>query len=149
MSEDAQAADGETGSTDDLDYGHLSSVVLGAVVLALYAAWMGADLVPRWLLFPVVALLTGYILSQRESGHDKSIFVGYALAGMIFLTPLLFFVPDVTSGYNASTSELLFTSSNFFLFVLFVIPAVVVAYVTYRADGGRGVFQRLRGLTSG
>lgn len=143
MSEEATAA----GTDFAVDPRHLSRVVLGAVVLALYATWMAADLVARWLLFPVVALLAGYLLYERRSAHDQTVFVGYALSILLVLTPILFVVPDITGGFDAGLSSLVFTVSNLMVLILFGILAAVVAYATYRYDGGRGVLRRIRDAT--
>jgi len=131
-------------STTDVDLRHLSRAVLGAVVVSLYAVWMAADLVARWLLFPVVAVLTGYLLLKRSTAREQTVFVGYAFAVMLAVTPVLIVVPDLTGGFDASLSSLLFTTANVVLLLLFACIAGIVAYVTYRYDGGRGVVQRIR-----
>jgi hypothetical protein len=128
----------------DVERGHLVRVVLGAVVISLYAVWMAADLIARWLLFPVVAVLAGYLLFERDTAHEQTIFVGYAFAALLLVTPLLLFFPDVTGDFDRSLSSLLFTTANVLLFVLFAVVAGTVTYVTYRLDGGRGVVQRIR-----
>lgn len=128
----------------DIERGHLGRTVLGTVAISLYAVWMAADIVARWLLGPVIAVLVGYLLVERETAHEQKIFVGYAFAIMLLVTPLLLFLPDVTGDFDRSLSSMLFTTANVLLFVLFAIVAGIVAYVTYRLDGGRGVVQRIR-----
>jgi hypothetical protein len=127
---------------------HLSRAVLGAAVVSLYAVWMAADLVARWLLFPVVAVLTGYLLYEQPTARAQTVFVGYAVAVMLVVTPILMIVPDLTGGFDASPSSRLFTTANVVLSVLFVVVAGVVAYVTYRLGGGRGIVARIRGVRS-
>lgn len=104
---------------------------------------MAADLVPRWLLFPVVAVLAVFLLYERTAAHEQAVFVGYALAAMLATTPFVMVVPDVTGGFGAGLS-MVFTTANLLVFVIFVLVAGVVGYGTYRLDGGRGVLQRLR-----
>lgn len=135
-------------STSDVDLHHLSRAVLGAVVISLYAVWMAADLVARWLLFPVVAVLAGYLLFERSTAHAQTVFVGYAFAVMLVVTPVLLFIPDLTGGFDASPSTMLFTTANVVLLLLFAIVAGIVAYATYRYDGGRGAVQRIRDARS-
>lgn len=128
----------------DIEMRHAAGVVVGAVVIALYTSWMAADVVSRTVVFPVVALAAGYLLSRREEPGQKSVYVGYTLAKLVALTPLVFVLPDVSGDFTAGALELALTMSNAILFVLFLLPAGVLAYVTYRADGGRGVAQRIR-----
>jgi hypothetical protein len=128
----------------DIEVRHAAGVVVGAVVLAYYAAWMSADIVSRLVVFPIVALAAGYLLFQREAPGEKTVYVGYTLAKLLAFTPLVFILPDVVGDYTAGPLELALTASNAALLVLFLLPAGVVAYATYRIDGGRGVVQRLR-----
>lgn len=135
----------ETSSVDldaDLDPRHVAGVVVGALVLALYASWMAADIVGRWLIFPVVALLTGYYLYLRDEPGDKGVFFGYSLAGMMVLTPILMVVPDLTGSFEGGTPAI--GLANVVILVIFLIPAAIVAYVTYRYSGGTGVVERVR-----
>ena len=129
-----------------LDIGprHALGAVIGAVVVALYASWMVADLAGRWLTFPLVAIIAGYFLLQRTDAGDKIVFVGYAIAGLLAVTPLAFIIPDVIADYDGgSLSTFVFGTANVLLVVVFVIPAVIVAYATYRFDGGSGIVQRI------
>lgn len=123
---------------------HLGGVVIGAVVVALYAAWMAADMAGRWITFPLVAVIAGYFLIQRTDGGDKIVFVGYAIAGLLIITPLFFTLPEILSGFDGELMTRAFGMANLLLVIVFVIPGVIVAYATYRFDGGQGVIQRLR-----
>lgn len=127
---------------DDIEPRHAAGVIVGAVVLAFYASWMAADIVGRWLMFPVVAILTGYFLFLREEPGDKGVFFGYSLAAMLVLTPILMVIPDITGDFVGSPP--IFALSNLLMLVLFLIPAGIVAYVTYRYSGGRGVVERIQ-----
>lgn len=132
----------------DLDPRHLLGVVLGALVLGGFAAWMAADLVGRWLSFPVVAVLAGVLLFGKESRHEQVVFVGYTIAGLLVLTPVFMILPDALSGsaYGPGAAGLVFMLANAILFLLFGTLAAVVAYATYRYDGGRGLVQRVRAV---
>jgi len=130
----------------ELDLQQLSRVVVGASVLGLYAGWMTADVAARWLTFPAVSLLAGYVLFGKARRHDQVVFVGYGLAVLVALTPVMMVLPDLLSAgsYGVGSLELVFLRWNLYLLVLFLIPAAVVAYATYRFDGGRGVLARVR-----
>lgn len=127
---------------DDLDPRHVAGVVVGAFGLAFYASWMAADLVGRWLLFPVVALITGYYLYIREEPGDKGVFFGYSLAAMMVLTPILMVIPDIIGDFVGSPAWA--GMASLVIFILFLIPAGIVAYVTFRYSGGRGVVERIQ-----
>jgi hypothetical protein len=128
----------------DIEMRHAAGVVVGAVVLAYYAAWMSADVVPRLVVFPVVALAAGYLLSRRDEPGEKTVYVGYTLAKLLALTPIVFILPDIVGDVTTGPLELALSASNVFLLVFFLLPATAVAYVTYRIDGGQGVLGRLR-----
>lgn len=119
---------------------HLSRAAVGSLAVGLYATWMAADLVGRWLVFPAVAVLAGALLYGRDGGHEQLVFVGYAFAVLLAVTPAFVVLPDVL----ADGLTMLFMTANLLLVVLFALPAAAVAYVTYRVDGGRGVVQRVR-----
>jgi hypothetical protein len=134
-----------SGVTDtDIQVRHVAGVVVGAVVIAYYASWMAADVVARQVVFPVVALAAGYLLYRREEPGEKTIYTGYTLARLLAITPLVFIIPDIVGDFTTGPLELALTASNAALFIVFLLPAAAVAYVTYRVDGGRGVIQRVR-----
>lgn len=141
---DPQSRGHDTDSTVDIDPRHLAVVALGAVVLALYASWMAADLVARWLTIPLVVVIAGGLLYGRTSASDKLAFVGYALAALLALTPVLIILPDVLGDFTESPVEMALTVSNLLLVVAFALLAALVAYLAYRIDGGRGIIQRVR-----
>lgn len=127
----------------DLEPGHLARTVLGALALALYAAWMAADILPRWLSIPFVAVIGGYLLVDRDP-HGQVVYLGYAFGALLVLTPILMILPDVRGDFGEAAATMAFMTANLLLLVLFLIPAVLVVYATYRFDGGRGVIRRLR-----
>lgn len=127
----------------ETDPWHLSRVGLGTLGVAVYATWMAADVLARWLTFPVVAVLAGFLLVDRDA-HEQLVFLGYAFAGLFVLTPVLMVLPDALGEFGEGATTMVFMTANLLLVVLFAVPAAVLAYVTYRLDGGRGVLQRLR-----
>jgi hypothetical protein len=134
-----------TGPDRELDPRHLTGVLVGAFLLGLYAAWMAADLVARWFIFVAVALIAGYILYDRREPRSKTVFVGYSLAGLLALTPVFFVLPDVFGDFTgASDTTFVFGLGNLFLVILFIVPSIIVAYVTFRYSGGRGILTRIR-----
>lgn len=154
MSDDASGADDgpteDQATTDadgvDLEWGKLGNAVGGALILAWYATWITADLLARWIIFPLVALLAGYLLYQQDSGHDQGVYFGYRLAVLVLVTPLLIVLPDVlgADAYGVGGLTLLVTYTNILLGIVFAIIAAIIAYVTYRYDGGTGLVARAR-----
>lgn len=145
------ARDSSTARGTDLDAGHVAAILAGAILLALYATWVTADLLARWLVFPLVALAAGYALSRRPTTRGKAIYVCTVLAGLLVLTPVFVLLPDVLSAgeYGVSPSSMVFTAGALFLVILYGIPAAIVGYVGYRIAGGRGVLTRVRDARSG
>lgn len=141
---DPQSRGHDTDSPVDVDPQHLAGVAIGAVVVALYASWMAADLVARWLTIPVVVVIAGGLLYGRTSASDKLAVVGYMLAALLALTPVLIILPDVLGDFTERPVEMAFTVSNVLLVVFFALLAALVAYLAYRVDGGRGIIQRVR-----
>ncbi len=133
----------ETESPDeavDLDLQHLSSVALGAAVVAALAAWIAADLASPVLVFAGVALLTGYFLADRRGDREKAVLVGWAVVALLAVSPVLFFLPDVVAGRTG----LLGQPMTVVVVRLLLVVTGVVGYVVYRLDGGAGVVQRAR-----
>ena len=124
--------------------GHAGGVVGGALVVSLYATWMAADLVARWLLFPVVAVIAGYLLHLRRTNREQVVFVGYTLAGLLVLTPVVMVLPDAVAGFDVGSATMVFVAANALLFLLFALLAALVAAVTVRLDRGRGIVQHVR-----
>lgn len=134
----------DVGSQLDVEPGHVGGVIAGALVIALYAAWMAADLAARWITFPIVAILAGYFLFQRENSASKLTFIGYAIGGLLIITPLFFILPEIFSGFETALMTRAFGLANLLLVIVFVIPGAIIAYATYRYDGGKGVLARVR-----
>lgn len=118
----------------------------GGLVLGLYASWMAADLVARWLVFLVVAVGAGYALFDQPDVRAQVAYGCYVLAGLLVLTPILMLFPDVLSGseYGVGAVGMAAQLANLILLLVFGLLAAIVAYAGYRASGGRGVLERLR-----
>lgn len=145
--ESEQAGDGtESGPLADIDIGHVARIVGGALALSLYAGWMTADLVGRWLTVPVVALLSGWLLFQRQDSHDQWVFFGYSLAALVATTPVLMILSDALSAgtYGVGRMAIVFMYANVLLVFIFATIGAVIAYVTFRFDGGTGLIERVR-----
>lgn len=117
-----------------------------AAVPGLYAAWIAADLLSRWLVFPVVTVAVGYALYTKAEGREKLAFACYVLAGLVAVTPAFVVLPDVLAAdrYGVSAWALAFTFGNLILTAFFAISAALLAYAGYRIDGGRGAVERVR-----
>lgn len=134
---------------DELERDVVAGTIVGAVILGLYAAWIAADIVARWLVFLVVALVVGYVLLTKPTVRSQAVYGGYALAALIVLTPIFVIIPDVLSAgtYGVGATGMIFQIANLLLLVVFLIPAAIVAYAAYRLDGGTGVVERVRQRT--
>lgn len=117
------------------DMAHLSSVILGALVVGGAAAWVAAQLASPVVVFLAAAAMTGVLLDRRRGDRRKLVLVGYAVAALVAVSPALFFLPDVLAGRTSVVSQLLTVVVTRLLW----LAAGLVAYVTYRLDGGTGV----------
>lgn len=128
----------------DRDLGHVSSVLLGAVVVAAVAAWVAAEVAAVVVVFLAVAVMAGYLLDRRTGDRAKLVFVVYAVAAVIAASPVVFFLPDVLAGRASVLTQVM----TVVLTRLLLLVAGVVAYIGYRLDGGTGVLARLRDSTA-
>lgn len=122
------------------DVQHLSSVLLGAVLVGAVAAWVAALLADPVVVFPAAAAMTGVVLDRRRGERGKLVLVGYAVAALLAVSPALFFLPDLLAGRTGVVSQVM----TVVVARLLWLAAGLVAYVTYRLDGGRGVLDRAR-----
>jgi len=124
----------EESAFEGLEIKFIAGVVLGGLLLGAYAMWITADLLPRALTFIFVAVGVGGMLYRREDGREQLVYAGYVLAGLLFLTPIMMILPDVLAAgtFGVSALSLVFVTVNIVLFVVFLILAVVVAYLSYR-----------------
>jgi len=134
----ATKQEGDEGTGDVLDNlpeaKQLVGIALGGVVLGAYAMWITADLLPRALVFIFVAVGVAGMLYGREDGRARLVYAGYVFSGLLFLTPVMMILPRVLSAgaYGRGVFELVFVTMNLVLFVVFLIPAAIVAYLSYR-----------------
>ncbi|MDZ7731621.1 MAG: hypothetical protein U5K37_12970 [Natrialbaceae archaeon] len=103
--------------TDELDPKLIAGTVVGAVLLGLYAAWIAADLLARWLTFGIVAIGAGYVLFSKEEIRGQFVYAAYVFAGLLVLTPVFMVMPDVLSAeaYGRTATELIFLGWNFYM----------------------------------
>lgn len=143
-----------TGTPEDrlpsTDRRHLLAAALGALVLAAYAAWLLADLVPRWVVGPLVAVGAGLRLAAKSSRRDQAAAVCFALAAMIAVTPIAMVLPNALAAgtYGASPIALTLHVGTLILLFPFLFVAVVIGYVGLRLGGAPGLIARLRGIRS-
>lgn len=109
---------------------------VGAVVLGLYATWITADLVSRWLVFAVVVLGAGYLLLDQPDRRGAIAYAAYVLAGLLAATPILLAIPDVLAAdqFGVGPVALVTTTANAILLVVFLALAAVVGYAGRRID---------------
>jgi len=129
-----------TGLDLDFDLQHISSVLIGAILIGVIAAWVTAALATPLLVFPVAALAAGYLLYERPDDREKLVFIGYVVTGLLLVSPLLFFLPDVISGRTVLLGQMM----TVVLTRLFLLVTAIVGYIVYRVAGGTGVLQRAR-----
>lgn len=131
---------------DGVDPRMIAVTVVGATIAALYAAWALADLLPRWVSGGVIGLVVAITLLGQPSLAKQVGTLGYTLAVLLVLTPLLMLAPDLLTAeaLGVGYGELLFMVSHAILLVIFAVPAGVLAYLAYRVEGGTGLLERLR-----
>lgn len=107
----------------------------GAVLLALYAAWIAADFLPRWLTAGLVAIGAGYGLLRQGTPRARLQNVLYAFAGLLLLTPVLLVLPDAVNAdaYGVGVLSIVFTTANVLVFVAFAVVAALIAGIAYKA----------------
>lgn len=144
--EETATESSESVTGDAIEVGSALRVGGGAALLGLYASWAAADVATRWLTFVVVTLVVGYRLAEQSTVRKQSVTAGYVLAALLAITPVLVVLPDVLSAgqYGVSGLDMVALRWNLYLFVLFAIPASVVAYLAYRLDGNPGIVSRIR-----
>lgn len=111
--------------------------VVAAALLGIYATWITADFLPRWLVFGFVLVAGGFSLLTQDTRRARLQNALYALAGLLVLTPILLVLPDVLHAdtLGVSALSLAFTVANLLLFVVFAVLAAVSAGVGYWAGG--------------
>lgn len=119
---------------------HGSSVLLGAVAVAAVAAWAAAEVADPLIVFLGVSVMAGYLLDRRAGDRRKLVLVGYAVAGVVLVSPVLYLLPEVLAGRTSVLGQ----TMTVVLTRLFVLVAGVVAYGTYLLDGGAGIRAGLR-----
>lgn len=128
----------QVGTRRDLQ--HLTSVLLGGLGVAAAAAWVAGELASPVIVFLAVAVMTGYLLDQRRGERAKLVLVGYAVAALLAVSPVLFVLPDVLAGRTGVLSQ----HMTVVVTRLLLLVAGILAYGTYRLDGGVGVLARAR-----
>ena len=124
---------GETGTSlpADLEATGVAVSVATAAVLGAYAAWITADLLPRWVAFGLVAVVAGYLLAGKPTNRARLRYAADTFAGLLLLTPVLVVLPDALGAdrMGVDAVSLVATTANAILFVAFAILAAVVAAV--------------------
>lgn len=115
----------------------IAASVAGAVLLGIYASWMFADLLPRWLVFGVTLLAGGYGLLAFDARSERLRAGLYAFAALLLSTPVVLVLPDAlyADEFGVSAVSLVFTTVNVLLLVVFAVLAAIVGGVGYWLGG--------------
>lgn len=117
-----------------------AAVTVGcSLVVGLYAGWIAADLLPRWLAFVLVAVGTGYVLLDVPDQRTRVGTAAYILAGLLALTPVALVVPDAAAAgaLGVGPLSMVLTTANAIVTVIFLAVAGGVAYLGHRLGGHR------------
>jgi hypothetical protein len=127
-------SDETAGTTADLDRTDIAISIAGAVALAVYSSWMAADFLPRWVVFAIVVLGSGYLLLAQTDRRARIGYTAYVLAGLLVVTPLVLVLPDAVYAdtFGLSALSLVFTTANLLVFLVFLAVGSVVAGISYR-----------------
>ncbi|MFW6449262.1 MAG: hypothetical protein ACOC0X_06945 [Halobacteriota archaeon] len=114
------------------------AIGLGAIVFAMAAGWLAADLLPRWLTVPVVAVAVGTALVAAPG--RRAILGRYlgAWSSLLVLAPVLYVLPALlrAEDLGVGRSDLVLAESAMLVLVGFWILAAVVGVAAWRL--GRG-----------
>lgn len=109
----------------------VAGAIVAAGLLGMYAAWIAADILPRWLTAALVLVGGGYGLLRQETRRARLQNVLYAVAGLLLLTPVLMILPDAiqADAFGVGVLSIVFMTANVVLFVVFGVVAALVAGV--------------------
>lgn len=109
----------------------VAGAIVAAGLLGVYAAWIAADILPRWLTAALVLVGGGYGLLRQETRRARLQNVLYAVAGLLLLTPVLMILPDAiqADAFGVGVLSIVFMTANVVLFVVFGVVAALVAGV--------------------
>lgn len=109
----------------------VAGAIVAAGLLGIYAAWIAADILPRWLTAALVLVGGGYGLLRQETRRARLQNVLYAVAGLLLLTPVLMILPDAiqADAFGVGVLSIVFMTANIVLFVVFGVVAALVAGV--------------------
>lgn len=118
----------------DLDPLTAYALGLGALLVGLAAAWIAADVLPRWLTLPVVTLGVGYWLVVPIDDTDRLARWLYALAGLVAVAPVVLILPALrrSGDLGVGWGTLLFAEHVLLTFAVFWVVAAVVAALGWR-----------------
>ncbi len=119
-----------------IDHSHelRESLIVGllSIILSLYAAWILADLIPRWFVFIVVMAIGVYLLYSQKTLRGIISNALYLLAGLFVLTPVGFFLPPLANADKIPGGHrLLIDIVTLALFIIFIVLALIVGGVGY------------------
>lgn len=109
----------------------VAGAIVAAGLLGTYAAWIAADILPRWLTAALVLVGGGYGLLRQETRRARIQNVLYAVAGLLLLTPVLMILPDAiqADAFGVGVLSIVFMTANVVLFVVFGVVAALIAGV--------------------
>ncbi|MUV86793.1 hypothetical protein GJ631_09510 [Natronomonas sp. CBA1123] len=123
--------------------------VAAAAVTAFYAAWLTADLLPRTVVFGVVALTVGFLLYRRPDRRAVAASGLYAVAILLAATPIalnatVLATADMT-GITDPWARIL-TVTDLKILLGFLVVAAVPAAIGYYLNNAASVRRRLSAL---
>lgn len=106
---------------------------LGALVVGLASGWLAADLLPRWVTVPGVALGVSYVLVMSPPGARLGRYL-LAWAALLVAAPVLYLLPEAlrADDLGVGLDALLFAESSLLVLVAFWILAVIVGFAGWR-----------------
>ncbi|MFC5971220.1 hypothetical protein ACFPYI_07735 [Halomarina salina] len=109
-------------------------VVVFALILGAFAAWLLADVLPRTVTFVLAAVGFGALFYSRGTRRSVVAFGLYALAALVALIPVVY---ELVLALNVADPLAHLVSATDLLFVLlFWVVALVPALVGYRVASG-------------
>jgi hypothetical protein len=119
---------------DGHDAATTAFVLLAAVALGTFVAWLSADLVGRLPAFAVGAVATAGALYTRPTRRDVAATTCYALAALLALVPVAYELP-ILLGTDAPLAHVL-TTTDLILVLVFLTLAAIPTVLGYRIATG-------------
>lgn len=129
--------------------GTTAITAIASVLLGLYAAWLAAGILPRLLVFPLAAVLTGVGVYRQPNARSVVASLFYALGALVILTPIAIELPVLLTadmpGVTSPWARIL-TTANLKIFLGFALVGAISGAIGYYLHNAETIRSRLSNL---